>query len=71
MFAFMYENGMIDKELSIIPECPICERQLVKTQDCYYTYYCNNCGRYFTRDLSCSKEKSTPHIRIFKRDNKK
>lgn len=70
-FAYMYERGLIDNNLNVIPECPMCERQLVRTQDCYYIYYCNNCNVSFTSDLRYSKDHNRrPHIRIFKRDNK-
>lgn len=71
MFAMMYENGMIDDNLNIIPKCPICERQLVKTQDCYYVYYCNSCEAFFTRDLSRSKDNRKSSGHILKRGNGK
>ena len=70
MFAMMYENGLIDKDLAIIPECPVCERQLVKTQDSYYVYYCHNCEAFFTRDLRRSKDNSKKSTHILKRGKK-
>ena len=72
MFALMYENGLIDSNLNVIPNCPICDRPLVKTRDSVYSYYCNNCNKSFTADLRrCKNHSSHPHIRIFKRDSKK
>ena len=69
-FAYMYENGLIDKELNVIPDCPICERKLVKTHDSYYTYYCHDCESFFTRDLSRSKDNRAKGNHILKRGKK-
>lgn len=71
MFAYMVENGYVDENLSVIPKCPICERQLVKTHDSYYTFYCNNCNKSFTRDLAYFKDHSPRQFHILKRGSKK
>lgn len=72
MFALMYSEGYIDSNLNTIPDCPICDRLLIKTRDSFYTYYCDNCKKSFTIDLRrCKDHSSRPHVRIFKRDNKK
>ena len=45
MFALMYSEGLIDGNLNNIPDCPICDRLLVKTRDSVYSYYCDNCKK--------------------------
>ena len=71
MFALMLEAGEVDSNLGIIPKCPICERQLVKTRDCYYIFHCHNCNKSFTRDLAYCKDHSPRQFHILKRGSKK
>ena len=50
--GYMITNGKVDDTFSFIPDCPECGNTLVKTDNSNCPYYCSNCKKIFSKDLS-------------------
>lgn len=53
--GYMITNGKVDDSFGLIPDCPECGDTLIKTDNRDYPYYCSNCKKFFSKDLSKSE----------------